>query len=307
MARRATSKKTTASQSNDRDVTLYADKAPTEFHKCFARWGVEEVGYKPTNRKDFLMGIAIATAARPVFSQSEYLANWREETGETKRGRKPKNEAQTSSKARSKPAPEPEPEVDYEDDQEEMEEREEELSALTVAKLRTVAKDDCEATAADVKGLNKAALVEFILDYEFPDGDDEDESEDDSDTAEDGDEEFDERQEELGEMTLTQLRKEAKELGATVGFLKSMKADAIREWILDEEFPEDEDADDEDSEEDEDEFEDETEEEEEPEEEEAPKSRRGRPSAKSSARTTKQQPAKGKSGAGAKSDPKYLF
>lgn len=197
--KRTPAKKTTAPSTASRDVTQYADKVPTEFHKCFARWIVEEVGYRPTNRKDFLMAVSIATAARNLFQQSEYLANWREETGEAKRGPKPKN-APVNAKGRSKakPAPEPEPE-ESEWSEEDVEAREDELMEMTVAALKKLARSDCEATAADIKELKtKADVVGFILDYEFPedDEDEDDEEDDDDDDSEEDDEDEDDEEDE---------------------------------------------------------------------------------------------------------------
>lgn len=80
---------------NERDVTDYATKEPTEYHKAFAKWIIQEVGFEPNDarskRSAFLMGVSIATAARPAFQSSEWLENWREQTGEAKRGPKPKD------------------------------------------------------------------------------------------------------------------------------------------------------------------------------------------------------------------------
>lgn len=77
---------------NTPDVTVYADKEPTGYHKAFANWIVKEVGYDPneatSKRAAFLAGVRIATAARPAFQQSEYLEEWREKSGEAKRGPK---------------------------------------------------------------------------------------------------------------------------------------------------------------------------------------------------------------------------
>lgn len=76
------------------DVTQYAEKEPTGYHKAFARWIVQEVGYDPneanTKKAAFLAGVSIATAARPAFQNSDFLENWREASGESKRGPKPK-------------------------------------------------------------------------------------------------------------------------------------------------------------------------------------------------------------------------
>lgn len=194
--KRTTASKTKTPAKPERDVTQYADKVPTEYHKCFARWIVEEVGYRPSSRKDLLMGVAIATAARPTFTASEYLANWREETGEAKRGPKTAaDKTNTKSKGRSsKPVPEPEPEEDEDDwTQEDVDERQEKLEALTMVKLKALAKDDDhEATAADLKGLTKKSdVIDLILDIEFPE-DDEDEEEEESDEDDEDSEEDDE-------------------------------------------------------------------------------------------------------------------
>jgi hypothetical protein len=105
------------------DVTMYADKEPTGYHKAFAKWIVTEVGFDPNDatskRAAFLMGVSIATAARPAFQNSDFLAEWRESTGEAKRGPKPK----------SAPADEvEEDDSDFEDEDEEDEDFEDEES-----------------------------------------------------------------------------------------------------------------------------------------------------------------------------------
>lgn len=117
-----------APASKQRDVTVYADKAATEYHKAFARWIVSVVGFDPdsvsSKRAAFLKGVSIATAARPAFAESDYLEEWREKSGETKRGPKPKEEAEEAPKARRtsrKPAPvveEDDEEFDDEEDEE---------------------------------------------------------------------------------------------------------------------------------------------------------------------------------------------
>lgn len=187
----------------DRDVAQYAEKDPTPLHKTFARWIVKEVGYDPddapSKRQAFLRGVSIATVARNAFTGSQYLADWREETGEAKRGPKPAaQKATTATKGRRKPAPEPEPE-EVEDEaewtDEDVDERQEELQGMTVAKLKAFAKNECEATAAELKGLTKKVdVVNFILDYEFPEDDEEeseeDEEDEDDDSEEDDDDDF---------------------------------------------------------------------------------------------------------------------
>lgn len=74
------------------DVTVYADKEPTGYHKAFAKWIVDVVGYEPneatSKRAAFLAGVRIATAARPAFQASPELEEWREKSGEAKRGPK---------------------------------------------------------------------------------------------------------------------------------------------------------------------------------------------------------------------------
>lgn len=105
------------------DVTVYADKAPTDYHKAFARWIVQEVGYDPNSASSmkaaFLAGVSIATASRPAFMDSDYLEEWREANGVAKRG--PKGAAAPAkaapAKRTRKAAPEPEAE-EFEDDDE---------------------------------------------------------------------------------------------------------------------------------------------------------------------------------------------
>src|SRR5688500_5813073 len=80
----------------DPDVTAYAVKAPTDVHRAFARWCVEEIGYEPNDassaRAAFLKGVSLAFAARPQLQSSEWLENWRNENGVAKVGRKRKDE-----------------------------------------------------------------------------------------------------------------------------------------------------------------------------------------------------------------------
>ncbi len=120
-------------QAKRRDVTEYAVKVPTPYHKIFAKWIVEEVGYNPDEarslRAAFLKGVSIATAARPAFNSSDYIEEWRERTGETKRGPKPKDEEAAPAARRRKPAPEPEPEEDedeFDDESDELDDDSEE-------------------------------------------------------------------------------------------------------------------------------------------------------------------------------------
>lgn len=100
----APAKKAAAPAKAERDVTQYADKPASDYHKAFARWIVQEVGYDPdsaTSKKAaFLAGVSIATAARPAFMDSEFLEEWRESTGTAKRGPKPKDEEPTRRRSR---------------------------------------------------------------------------------------------------------------------------------------------------------------------------------------------------------------
>lgn len=123
-AKRPPAKKATATRGAPKlDLTDYATKAPTDYHKAFAKWLVAEVGYAPTNRKDFLVAVSLATVLRPKFMESDFLQEWREEQGVTKRGPKP---AAKATKSRKAPIEEPEDDEDFEDD-EELEDDEEEF------------------------------------------------------------------------------------------------------------------------------------------------------------------------------------
>lgn len=129
----AAPRKAAAAAKKGPDVTVYADKEPTDYHKAFARWIVKEVGYNPdeagTKRAAFLRGVSIATAARPAFMDSEFLAEWRESTGQAKRGPKPRVEEETRAPRTARKATrgrkaDPEPETDEFDDEEFDEEEE---------------------------------------------------------------------------------------------------------------------------------------------------------------------------------------
>ena len=99
------------------DVTAWASKAPTEYHKAFARWIVSEVGFDPDGssgkRAAFLRGVSIATAARAAFTDSDFLAEWREKTGAAKPGRKPATDAPAPVKRKPVPVVEDD---DFDDD-----------------------------------------------------------------------------------------------------------------------------------------------------------------------------------------------
>jgi hypothetical protein len=123
-ARRATPKPASKQRGRKAEpLTAYATKPPTDYHKAFARWIVQEVGYEPTNRKDFLMAVSIATTTRSKFMASDFLTEWREKTDTPKRGPKP---AATPAKG-GKPKPAPEPEEDEFEDDDEFEDEEDEF------------------------------------------------------------------------------------------------------------------------------------------------------------------------------------
>lgn len=123
-----------------KDVTVYADKPATEYHKAFAKWLVSEVGYDPNSapskRAAFLAAIRLACTTRSEFMSSDFIEAWREETGQAKRGPKPKEEETRESPrasrvrsgtAKTRRVPREEEEVveygdDEDDDAEEFEE-----------------------------------------------------------------------------------------------------------------------------------------------------------------------------------------
>lgn len=99
----------------------YVSKEATAYQKAFARWLVEEVGYEPTSKKDFLAAIRLAITTRNLFNSSDWIEEWRERTGEVKRGPKPKAAA-PAAPARGKRKPEPEPEEEFDEEEEAEEE-----------------------------------------------------------------------------------------------------------------------------------------------------------------------------------------
>lgn len=212
-------------QAAGRDVTQYADKEPTELHKTMARWIVTEVGYDPneagSKREAFLMGVSIATVAKPAFQASDYLAAWYEESGTSKRGR---GAAPTTGPAKGRKVKdeEPEEEEDYdeseEDDEEEEEEEdlddedlaalEEELNGLAIGALRKAAKDEYGVSGAG----SKQEIINRILDaVEAEEADDEEGDEEESDEPAD----LDELAEELNGLSAADLKAAAKEYGVT--------------------------------------------------------------------------------------------
>lgn len=150
------------------DVTVYADKEPTGYHKAFARWIVEVVGYDPneapSKRSAFLAGVRIATAARPEFQRSEFLEEWREKTGEVKRGPK-------TADAKRKATREVVSDDEFEDEGDDFEDEENEFD---------------EESEEDTD--------EF--DDEDESDEDEDESEEDEDEDSDDDDDFEDEEEE---------------------------------------------------------------------------------------------------------------
>lgn len=171
-----TRKTTNAKTSNKRDVTEYASKPPTDYHKAFARWIMQEVGYDPEAAKSstraFLMGVAIATAARPAFQSSDYLEEWREKTGQAKRGPKPKSTAETKRRSTRQVVSDDE----FEDDSDEFEDDENEL-------------DDEFDDESD----------EDTEEFEDNDSDDDFDDEDDETDSEEDDDEFEDEEEEAPE------------------------------------------------------------------------------------------------------------
>lgn len=108
-----------------RNVTQYADKPPTGYHKAFASWIVREVGFSLEGlspKAAFLAGVSIATAARAAFQESSFLEEWREKNGESKPGPKPGAVKAAPAPVARKRKPEPEPEPEPEEDEEEWEE-----------------------------------------------------------------------------------------------------------------------------------------------------------------------------------------
>lgn len=105
------------------DVTEFANRPATPYHKAFAQWLVREVGYDVTSaspKAAFLAGIRLAATARTAFNASDAAEEFYATSGEAKRGRKPQTEAAPAPKpAARKRRPEPEPapeEEEWEDD-----------------------------------------------------------------------------------------------------------------------------------------------------------------------------------------------
>lgn len=117
------------------DVTEFANRPATPYHKALAKWLVSEVGYDVNSaspKAAFLAGIRLAATARTAFNASDAAEEFYATSGESKRGPKPKAETEEAPPARKpagrrpKPAPEPEPEPEEEDwDDEEADDDEE--------------------------------------------------------------------------------------------------------------------------------------------------------------------------------------
>lgn len=121
-----------------------------------------------------------------------------------------------------------------EEGDEEVDARAEELDGYTLAKLKTTAKG-AGLSVADIKGLDKAGLIDAILDAEFP-TEDEDEPEDDEeaeeeDTDEEDEEEVDEEDDGLDEMSRAELKAHIKENGLDIRVTTKKTDDDLREEI----------------------------------------------------------------------------
>jgi hypothetical protein len=168
-----------------------------------------------------------------------------------------------------------------EEGDEEVDARAEELDGYTLAKLKTTAKG-AGLTAADIKGLDKAGLVEAILDAEFPaeDEPEPDEDEEEDEEEDEPEEEADEEEDDLADLSRAELKALIKEEGLEVRVTTKKSDDDLREEIRTARGAEDEEADEE--------------EEDEPEPEEAPKpARRG---AKATAAAASRPAARRRSG-----------
>lgn len=61
-------------EAKERDLTTYADKAPTDLQSRFAEWIPDQTGYNPNSAKTkaeaFNAGVRLATALRMIFQAS---------------------------------------------------------------------------------------------------------------------------------------------------------------------------------------------------------------------------------------------
>lgn len=143
----------------------------------------------------------------------------------------PKPTRAQQRKGKTPPEPEPEDDEDDDDAEEAREERAEELEELDAAALKKILKTDHGLKLADYKGKDEEALVEMILDLEFPAA--EDDAEEDQDEDQDEELDLDELEEELGELSLADLKKRAKEdYGFALKDFRGKDAEGIIEMIL---------------------------------------------------------------------------
>jgi hypothetical protein len=101
-----------------KDLSQYADKPATGYHKAFAGWLVREVGVDLNGmsvKSAFLKGVSLATTTRAAWASSDALVEYREKSGESKPGRKPAAERSAPPARKRRPEPEPEPEQDDDD------------------------------------------------------------------------------------------------------------------------------------------------------------------------------------------------
>lgn len=123
-ARKAAPAKTPVRATTQADLREYKTKEATPYHKAFAGYLVREVGLtfaSPAEKKAFLMGIRLAITTRNIFNASDYIEEWREKTGEVKRGRKPASAQPAPAARKHRPEPEPEEEEDDEFEDEDVE------------------------------------------------------------------------------------------------------------------------------------------------------------------------------------------
>lgn len=126
-------------------------------------------------------------------------------------------------------------------DSEEVEERREELQSLTLAGLKKEAKG-AGLKIADYKNLDQDALVELIIDTEFPIDDEDADADDDGEADAEANDEREAREEELGELTLPKLKTVAKGLGMKLAEYRNMDEEELVSAILAIEFPAEEEA-----------------------------------------------------------------
>lgn len=269
------------------DYSELLEKEPTPYHEAFDQWLTEVVGFNPAECRNkgeaFLMGVSLGTSARSDFQKSDWLAEWREENGQAKRGPK--------GKQQEEPEAVEEEEADDADFEEELNAVTEELNALTLPRLKARAKKEGVTVAA---GAKKSEIIEDILDVLFPEEDEE----------EDGEEvDLEALREQLTALTLPQVRKAAGEYGLT--YERTDKKTDIIEAIL-ESVGEESEEDEEDEElEEEDEFADEDGDEEDEDEEEEPPAKPGRRTVRKPATAKTTRAAAPKAVAGKKG--KYVF